>query len=42
MIRKSALPDIGVAADERSEFVRIGAFNKLRTAFKGYVVSWSE
>ena len=27
MICKPALPDFGVAADERSELVRIGAFD---------------
>lgn len=40
MVGESALPDFGVAADNCSEFVRVGALDELHGAFECYVLRW--
>jgi hypothetical protein len=42
MIGKSALPDFGVAPDERAEFVGIGTLDELHRPLNRYVLSGSK
>ena len=42
MIGEASLPDLLIAADNASEFVRIRAFDQLNRAFDGYVVRRSQ
>jgi hypothetical protein len=41
VVRESALPDLGVAADEGTEFVRVSAFDQLNRALNSCIKSRS-
>jgi hypothetical protein len=42
MIGETALPDFGIATDERAEFVGVSAFDQLDSALDGNVLSRSK